>query len=396
MIRATDVDAGRIRTTDLLRVDPDLLPQGRNPYLKAAEIIVVRSGAYTGDSAIIPTELEGAVAGYDMVATVTRASPHFVAYALLSQYVLQDQIHLLSLRAAQPHLNAEELGSIILMLPPSLREQERIVTYLDAICSAIDAAVAAKRHQIQALNSLRESLVEGVITRGVRTGAKTRPVNEEWIREIPAHWEVCRIKRIVSRVDYGISKSTEPDGRHPVLKMGHIQHGEIDFRHLDFVDEVTSDLLLETGDLLYNRTNSPDQVGKAAVFRRGRTDEVTFASYLVRLRTNHLANPYFLNYVVNCSRFLSFARRLAIPSVQQSNLNSTRYCRILIPKPPIKEQREIAAYLDDRMEETTRVITAIESQIITLNEYRKSLIHECVTGQRRISEEDLKRVRAHG
>jgi type I restriction enzyme S subunit len=126
MIRATDVDAGTIRTTNFLRVDPALLPPGRNSYLKAGEIIVVRSGAYTGDSAIVPSALEGAVAGYDMVATVTRASPYFVAYGLLSKYVLENQIHLLTLRAAQPHLNAEELGSVILAMPPTLHEQDRI------------------------------------------------------------------------------------------------------------------------------------------------------------------------------------------------------------------------------------------------------------------------------
>ena len=101
MIRATDVDAGQIRPDNLLRVDPAELPPDRNSYLKAGEIIVVRSGAYTGDSAIVPPALEGAVAGYDMVATVTRASPQFVAYELLSKYVLEDQILQLTLRAAQ-------------------------------------------------------------------------------------------------------------------------------------------------------------------------------------------------------------------------------------------------------------------------------------------------------
>ncbi len=171
--------------------------------------------------------------------------------------------------------------------------------------------------------------------------------------------------------------------------MGHIQRGEIEFRDLDFVDEVSDDLLLETGDLLYNRTNSPDQVGKAAIFRRRRADEVTFASYLVRLRTNHRANPYFLNYLVNSSGFLSFARKLAIPSVQQSNLNSTRYCRMLIPRPPIGEQCEIVAYLDAKTAEVSRIVAGIETQIATLTAYRKSLIHECVTGQRRITEADV-------
>jgi len=152
-------------------------------------------------------------------------------------------------------------------------------------------------------------------------------------------------------------------------------------------------LLLEQDDLLYNRTNSPDLVGKAAVFRGNKSDEITFASYLVRLRTNHRANPHFLNYLINSKGFLTFARKLAIPSVQQSNLNSTRYCRMLIPLPPLNEQQDIQIYLDDKMAEMESVVAGINKQIETLIAYRKSLIHECVTGQRRISEADVERAK---
>ena len=213
---------------------------------------------------------------------------------------------------------------------PPLLEQERIGAYLDASCAAIDTAVAAKRRQLKMLGGLRESLIESAVTKGIRRNTLMRRIDEDWIGEIPAHWNVVRIKRIVSRVDYGISQSTAKEGRYPVLKMGHIESGELQLTNLDFVDEVSDDLLLEQGDLVYNRTNSPDWVGKAAVFRGKKSDEITFASYLVRLRTNHCANPYFLNYLINSNGFLTFARKLAIPSVQQSNLNSTRYCRILV------------------------------------------------------------------
>jgi type I restriction enzyme S subunit len=192
-------------------------------------------------------------------------------------------------------------------------------------------------------------------------------------------------------MDYGISESTIEEGRYPVLKMGHLADGELDFSNFDFVDEVADDLLLETGDLLYNRTNSPDQVGKAAIFRKSKADAVTFASYLVRLRVNHRANPWFLNYVLNSDGYLGFARRLAIPSVQQSNLNSTRYSRMFIPLPPLDEQAAIHAFLDEKIGEVTRIFASIEAQIETLTAYRKSLIHECVTGQRRVTEEDLQR-----
>jgi type I restriction enzyme, S subunit len=316
--------------------------------------------------------------------------PQFAYYALVSEAGRQ-YFEATAKGVGYPAVDDKDFNAFPMPLPP-LREQKRITAYLDASCAAIDAAVAAKRRQIETLDAERESLIENAVTKGLHANTTKRVINEDWITEIPAHWEICRIKRIVSRVDYGISQRTEPDGRYPVLKMGHIQRGEITFRNLDFVDELSDDLLLESGDLLYNRTNSPDQVGKAAIFRRSMAAEVTFASYLVRLRTNHLADPYFLNYLVNCSGFLSFARKLAIPSVQQSNLNSTRYCRILVPLPSLEEQCEIAAYLGDRMAELAQVVSGIESQIETLVAYRKSLIHECVTGQLRVTETDVRKI----
>lgn len=349
-------------------------------------------GAFVSD---LPTRYAFGSTEFHVLRPRTAVFPKYLYYYTFNPVFRAYAAENMTGAAGQKRVSSRFLKDTRLFIPPRL-EQERIVAFLDASCAAIDAAVAAKRRQIAMLDAVGESLIASAVTKGIRAGVTMRAVNEEWITSIPVHWGVCRIKRIVSRVDYGISQSTDPEGRYPVLKMGHIQRGEISFRDLDFVDEVTDELLLETGDLLYNRTNSPDQVGKAAVFRRSKADEITFASYLVRLRTNHLADPYFLNYLVNCSGFLSFARKLAIPSVQQSNLNSTRYCRILVPRPPVAEQREIATYLDERMTDLARVVTGIESQIAALVAYRKSLIHECVTGQRRIAEEDLNWVKAHG
>lgn len=164
IIRATDVDAGTIRRGNFLRVDPDDLPRGRNPYLKAGEIIVVRSGAYTGDSAIVPLDLEGMVAGYDMVVTATRVSPRFLAYCLLSRYVLEGQLLLLTLRAAQPHLNAEELGGILLALPPTLDEQEAIADFVDVKFDELNTLCATIQTQIATLTAYRKSLIHECVT----------------------------------------------------------------------------------------------------------------------------------------------------------------------------------------------------------------------------------------
>jgi len=315
-------------------------------------------------------EFDGKCTGEILAFKPERITSRFLFYSIGAHWFIQ-QCNALAYGAKMPRVSWEKQLSQFYMPLPPFPEQERIAAYLDASCAALDAAVAAKRRQLDTLDAIRESIIESAVKNGIRPNPRMRTVNEDWITHMPAHWTACRIKRIVSRVDYGISESTEPEGRYPVLKMGHIQRGEIEFRDLDFVAEVPDDLLLETGDVLFNRTNSPDQVGKAAIFRGKKADDVTYASYLVRLRTNHCVDPYFLNYVVNSSGFLSFARKLAIPSVQQSNLNSTRYCRIFVPLPPLPEQREIAEFLDSKLAEVKRIAAGIETQIATLTAYRQ-------------------------
>ena len=163
LVRATNVSQGRIVEEDMVYVDPTDVPAGRNAFLSEGEIIVVRSGAYTADSAIIPKRYSGAVTGYDMVVTVTEALPEFVAWAALAAYVRDDQLVVTSLRAAQPHLNAEELGSACFFLPP-LPEQIAIVRVLDATDWRIQRLVSATKRQIALLREYRTRLIADVVT----------------------------------------------------------------------------------------------------------------------------------------------------------------------------------------------------------------------------------------
>jgi Restriction endonuclease S subunits len=163
MIRATDLHSGKISTDGLMHVDPIDVPWDRNPQLKENEIIVVRSGAYTGDSAIIPRELAGAISGYDLVVTVTQADPKFLACALLSRYFLESQIDLIRLRAAQPHLNAEELGTCILMHPP-IEEQHQIVDHIEHANSQMQEVASKVNVAIDTLREYRSALITAAVT----------------------------------------------------------------------------------------------------------------------------------------------------------------------------------------------------------------------------------------
>ena len=181
LIRATNVSRGRIVEKDLLYVDPKEIPVGRDAFLREKEIIVVRSGAYTADSAIVPKAYAGSVTGYDMAVTVTEAIPEFIAVALLSEYLRDDQLVVARSRAAQPHLNAEELGTSVVLLPP-LSEQSAIVSHIDQATARIGAAIDHTRRQIELLREYRTRLISDVVTGklDVREAAAQLPEEGRW------------------------------------------------------------------------------------------------------------------------------------------------------------------------------------------------------------------------
>jgi type I restriction enzyme S subunit len=180
LIRATNVERGCIVEKDLVRVDPSDVPVSRNAFLREGEIVVVRSGAYTADSAVIPKEYGGAIAGYDMVLTVNRAQPKFIAQVLLCTYVLNDQLIVASMRSAQPHLNAEELGVALILLPP-LPEQAAIVEHLNQATADIGTTINRARREIELLHEYRARLIADVVTGklDVREAAASLPDESE-------------------------------------------------------------------------------------------------------------------------------------------------------------------------------------------------------------------------
>ncbi len=162
-IRATDIDRGMIDLAAVKRVSPSDIPWNRRPSLAEQEILIVRSGAYTGDSAIVPPEVADCIAGYDMVLTVTRAHAFFVAWALQSKYILESQIKVSRIRAAQPHLNAEELGNFI-FISPSIPEQTAIADFLDRETTKIDQLIAKIETAIERLREYRTALITAAVT----------------------------------------------------------------------------------------------------------------------------------------------------------------------------------------------------------------------------------------
>lgn len=179
-------------------------------------------------------------------------------------------------------------------------------------------------------------------------------------------------------MDYGTSESLEAAGRIAILRMGNIQDGEVSLTDLKYLDNVEPELLLAVGDLLYNRTNSLDQVGKVGLFR-GHSQPTSFASYLVRMRAGSDTVPTFLTYCLNTEAVLGIARGSAFIAIGQCNLNPTRYGEIAIAAPPRDEQQAIATFLDCETAKIDALIAEQERLIALLKETRQAVISHAVT-----------------
>ncbi|MCM0207704.1 restriction endonuclease subunit S [Bacteroides fragilis] len=169
----------------------------------------------------------------------------------------------------------------------------------------------------------------------IATG-EVKCIDEEIPFEIPNGWEWCRLSLLIYPPKYGTSKKSVPSGILPVLRMGNIQDGEIVFDKLVFSNDLDDNkkLLLQYGDLLFNRTNSAELVGKTAIFRGQRN--AIFAGYLILLRPIFI-NSEYLNLLLNTPYARDYCNEVKTIGVQQCNINAEKISNLLVPIPNLFE-----------------------------------------------------------
>ena len=308
----------------------------------------------------------------------------YLAHLLKSAPYIQNlSLFVTGIRQGQ-NIDYEKLSRSHLPIPP-LGEQAAIVRFLDHADRRIRRYIRAKERLIELLEEQKQAIIHQAVTGqiDVQTGQPYpayKSSGVEWLGKVPEQWSVLPLKRAFASMEYGISESGTDDGTIAVLTMGHILNGTVRIPDYGGVKSVVPNLLLKDKDLLFNRTNSAELVAKVGMFRLGKRP-ATFASYLVRMRINQDNNPEFLNLLLNDAAFLATARREAIPSLHQSNLNPTRYGRLQIVLPPVSEQQGIAEFVAACASDIDRAVARASREIDLLNEYRTRLIADVVTGK---------------
>ena len=304
--------------------------------------------------------------------------PPFLERLLRSKPII-DAVDASTFGAKMPRADWQFIGNMMHSLPP-LPEQAAIVRYLDGADQQIQRYIAAKERLIALLEEERQAVIHQAVTRGLDPNVRLKPSSVEWLGDVPEHWEVMPLKRAFVSMDYGISDSGSQTGGVRLLTMGNIKDGSVTVPSTGGVTAVDQSLLLGKNDLLFNRTNSAELVAKVGLFS-GHDSPVTFASYLVRMRSRSSNEPEYLNMALNETTFLAQARREAVPSLHQSNLNPTRYGRIQISLPPKEEQKTILTALAEKTNGLKTSMELAHRQIELIEEYRTRLIADVVTGK---------------
>ena len=352
--------------------------------LRVGDVLITKDSESWTDiavPAVVGEDLSDVLCGYHLAHI--KPGPDLDGRFLARQFSAigtRDQFHVAANGITRFGLGGDAIRTGLFPIAP-IEEQHAIADFLDCETAKIDGLVARKERLIKLLQEKRTALITRAVTRGLDPNIPMKNSGVEWLGEIPVHWELTPLKHLLRRCDYGISESLAGAGEIRVLTMAHIQYGEVVLPDEGSINGVDQTMVLEFGDLLFNRTNSRELVGKVGIFRGSQDSDVTFASYLVRLTAREAVEPEWLNYLLNSTGVLGMARSMALLSVNQANLNPTKYQQVIVPIPALSEQQTIAGFLRCETSKIDALISKVRQAIDHLKEFRTALISAAVTGK---------------
>lgn len=318
---------------------------------------------------------------------------------------------------AQPQVTINNAIEIEIPLPP-LPEQHRIVAKIEELFSELDKGVEALKTAQQQLKVYRQAVLqwafEGKLTeewrkqqkdipsasqlleqikaereKQVKTSGKTlKPVTSTTEMELaelptlPEGWYWVKMSEVTSGVQYGTSSKSKEKGKFVVIRMGNIQNCRIRWDDLQYTDDENeiNKYLLRRNDVLFNRTNSPELVGKSTIYK-GEMPAI-FAGYLIRLnQLAALVNPDFLNYFLNSHIAKKHGNSVKTDGVNQSNINGTRLGSYPFPFCSLKEQNQIVQEIETRLSVADKLEETVTQSLQQAEALRQSILKRAFAGK---------------
>ncbi len=366
-IRATDIKGGEILVDGLLHIDSEQGQHMKKCLVEAGEMILVRSGANTGDCAVVPKSLAGSYAAYDLIVRFsTEALPDYVA-AYLDTEIGRAQMNVLKGRAAQPHINAEEVSSVRIPKPP-IEFQRKLVSELEA------ARIARKQKLAEA-----DALLASLDTYLLAQLGLTKPLGED------RKFFAVRLSQVKERLDpkyflhrehksnAGVAKNmlahltvAEPEYGSGARAMPLRSPNDIKYiRITDFSDDgireghqfVTAETVeekytLQDEDILFARSGAT--AGKTFIYTKD-IGAAIFAGYCIRFRFDRKKIlPWFVYFFTKTGAYQAWVRSIQRPS-GQPNINKEEFKSFEISVPSIEVQKQLVEKMKATRTEARRM-----------------------------------------
>lgn len=288
-----------------------------------------------------------------------KLDPRYLVNLLRCERILIEGERKMTGSAGQRRVPKHFLETLELPIP-SLANQKRIATIFDQA----DALRTTQRETLAQLDSLAQTIFVEMFG-DPATNSK--------------NWPIKKIGDLLTSASYGTSEKSNESGEFPVLRMNNLTRtGEIDLTDLKYMDMPIADherYLVKVGDVLFNRTNSADLVGKTAIFRHDMP--MAYAGYLIRLRVNAENDPEYLAFFLNTQYSKRMLRAMCKSIIGMANINATEIQAMKIPKPPLDLQQKFAERI--RFIEQQKAVQ--RQQISELNTLFTSLQHRAFRGE---------------
>lgn len=355
------------------------------------DLVINKMKAWQGSMAV--SDYRGIVSPAYHVCSITsnKVNKRYLHHLLRNPAYLPEYARLSTgMRIGQWDLGFDDFKNIPFLIPP-LDEQAKIADYLDNGCASLDATLSKTRSSIEEYKKLKQAVITQAVTKGVRGEREMKDSGVEWIGEIPKEWRKTQLRHCAT-IKSGITlgKSYSKDTiliERPYLRVANVQGGYVDLNDLATI-EVTPDedlkYRLHSGDVLMTEGGDRDKLGRGCVWH-GEIEPCLHQNHVFAVQTNEtILLPEFLEYLTASNVGRSYFDVTAIKTTNLACTSSSKVLAFTIPLPPIEEQIEIVNFIKKRSLELNKLIMKKGLLVQELENYKKSLIYEVVTGKREV------------
>ena len=274
------------------------------------------------------------------------------------------------------HVTLSVFNNFTIPMPP-LAEQHRIAAFLDRKCAEIDAVLEKTRASIEEYKKLKQAVITQAVTKGIRGDRPMKDSGIEWIGEIPAEWDVLRVKQLLKE-----RNERSKEGKEEPLSMSQ-KVGLVPTKFLESIPNMASSFvgakLAYVDDLVFNKLKA-----HLGVFSVSRYDGLVSPDYAVYCSTGK-SNLKYLEYIFKTPQCIGeFRKKSTGIAAGLMRLYTEGLFSIYLPYPALSEQEEIAEYLNEKCAGIDALIVKKQQYLIEIENYKKSLIYEYVTGKKEV------------